>query len=137
LDMWKCLLSFLFNQWPLLLLVVMNLRHMCEANWFPTFNNFGIPSSIAFTFDLSSFHLSSITHICSASNFGISGGEVPIVTPSMDPQRKKKKKKGNIHWVFKDEGVYQYQSSPCFISRECFSSRFFIHFTVYYLFLGV
>jgi hypothetical protein len=37
--------------------------------------------------------LSSITHICSASNFGISGGEVPIVTPSMDPQRKKKKKK--------------------------------------------
>jgi hypothetical protein len=50
--------------------------------------------------------LSSITHICSASNFGISGGEVPIVTPSMDPQRKKKKKKRKnelilkVVWVF-------------------------------------
>jgi hypothetical protein len=62
----------------------MNLRHMCEANQFPTVNNFGIPSSIAFTFGASSSHLSSITHIYSASNFGTGGGEVPIVTPSMD-----------------------------------------------------
>jgi hypothetical protein len=35
------------------------------------------------------------------------------------------------------KAMFQYQSSQCFSSRAYFSSRFLVHFMVYYLFIGV
>ncbi len=39
-----------------------------------------------------------------------------------------------LHTCFSIKVTFQYQSSPCFILRECFSSRFLVHFMIYNLF---
>ncbi len=47
----------------------------------------------------------SITLTLGTFNFGTIGGEILAITPTTNPQKKKRKKECDIRWVFKDEKV--------------------------------
>ncbi len=89
-----------FDSWLnfLSLLVLMNLIHLHQANWLPTFKVH--PIHYASPYDVSNFCPISTIITPSVLSSWIGGDEVPTITPSINPERKKRKKEWNIHSNF-------------------------------------